>query len=296
MTEVLERTGASQAAIQHHYDLGNAFYRLWLDENMLYSCALWEPGDDLDAAQRRKMDYLIREARAGGQARVLDIGCGWGGVLRRLVQTHGVQSAHGLTLSAAQAEHIAANAVPGVSARVCDWKDFQPDEPYDAIISIGAFEHFARLEDSEAEKVSAYRRFFSTCRQWLKPGGALALQTFAYGSTLPRELAREKASTQFLAAEIFRETDPPRLANIAEAIEGSFHLEVVRNDALHYARTCREWLERLRARRTEAVGIVGEAAVRRYERYLQFSYLGFQNRNLALFRLTLKRVDGPLGR
>src|SRR5688572_16594443 len=91
------KSGATRAAIQHHYDVSNDFYRLWLDRNMLYSCALWEEGDDLDQAQVRKMDYLIEAARAAGQERVLDVGCGWGAVLRRLVSVHGVKHARGLT-------------------------------------------------------------------------------------------------------------------------------------------------------------------------------------------------------
>jgi cyclopropane-fatty-acyl-phospholipid synthase len=173
MEKLLEREGASMEAIQHHYDLSNEFYALWLDRNMLYSCALWEDGDDLDAAQERKMDYMIEQARAPGAAHVLDIGCGWGGVLRRLVSKHGVARATGLTLSAAQAEWTRDHPVPGVEAHVHDWKDFEPEQPFDAIISIGAFEHFARLENTEAEKIAAYRRFFQTCRQWLKPGGYL---------------------------------------------------------------------------------------------------------------------------
>jgi cyclopropane-fatty-acyl-phospholipid synthase len=107
-------------------------------------------------------------------------------------------------------------------------------------------------------------------------------------------VARGKESTRFLAENIFRETDPPRLANVAEAVEGSFHVEALRNDGLHYARTCRVWMERLRERRPQAVAMVGEEAVKQYERYLQYSYLGFQSRNLALYRFTLKRVDGTV--
>ncbi|NRR30255.1 class I SAM-dependent methyltransferase [Oxalobacteraceae bacterium] len=294
MEHTLERVGASKEAIQHHYDVSNDFYKLWLDENMLYSCAMWGDGDTLDQAQVRKMDYMIEQARAQNAERVLDIGCGWGAVLRRLVSAHGVRQAHGLTLSEAQAAYGRQHALPGIDTRVEDWKDFAPEQPYDAIISIGAFEHFARLDFSDAEKVAAYRQFFQASRQWLKPGGYMSLQTFAYGSTVPLDVARGKESTQFLAQQIFPETDPPRLANVAEAIEGYYHLEQVRNDGLDYARTCRIWLERLRARRDEAVAIVGEETVKYYERYLQYSYLGFQNRNLALYRFTLKRVDGPL--
>src|ERR1700712_46815 len=94
--------GASAESIQHHYDLSNEFYSLWLDESMTYSCGLWEDGDDsLLASQLRKIDYLIALSSASGQERVLDIGCGWGSTMHRLVTAHAVDQVTGLTLSPA---------------------------------------------------------------------------------------------------------------------------------------------------------------------------------------------------
>lgn len=296
MTAVQNNPGASLEAIQDHYDLSNDFYRLWLDSNMVYSGAIWQPGDDLETAQRRKVDFHIEQARAAGCSRVLDIGCGWGAVLRRMVDHHGVRSAVGLTLSDAQANWVRTFANPQLEVRVESWTDHVPTAPYDAIISIGAFEHFARLEHSEAEKEAAYRAFFTRCQGWLQPGGYLSLQTFAYGNIRPRSEAVGMAATQFLAKEIFRETDPPRLANIAEATEGSFEIVALHNDRKGYAQTCRVWMENLKANRSAAAAIIGEEAVKRYERYLQYSFIGFETGNLALFRITLRRLDTPVRR
>ena len=291
MEQAVLRGGASTRAIQEHYDLGNEFYRLWLDRNMVYSGALWQEGDDLEAAQLRKIDHHVREARAAGAKRVLDIGCGWGAVLARLVRKHKVDSATGLTLSEAQRQWVENLGLPGIEVRLENWQDHQPAQPYDAIISIGAFEHFARLEDDDARKVENYRAFFRKVQGMLKREGRLSLQTFAYGSSRPRSVARDAESTRFLAAEIFQETDPPRLANIAEAIEGHFEIVAMHNDREGYARTCKAWLANMRAARQNVTSAAGDAAYERYQRYLGYSYMGFKTGNLDLYRITLQRVE-----
>ncbi|MEU1409230.1 class I SAM-dependent methyltransferase [Streptomyces sp. NPDC005728] len=95
--------GATPAALQNHYDLSRQFFELWLDPSLTYTCALWEEGDSLETAQQRKIGYHVAQARAAGSTRVLDIGCGWGSALRRLVQHHDVHHEVGLNPSAAQA-------------------------------------------------------------------------------------------------------------------------------------------------------------------------------------------------
>jgi cyclopropane-fatty-acyl-phospholipid synthase len=204
-----------------------------------------------------------------------------------MVEHCGVKRAVGLTLSKAQAEWINALEVPRVEVRVESWSDHQPKEPYNAIISIGAFEHFAKLNTSNSEKVAGYRAFFERCHDWLQPGGRLSLQSFAYGGVRSREDVRNSKATRFLAAEIFPETDPPRLADIATAAEGVFEIERLSNDRKDYAHTCREWLRRLRANREKAVAIVGEEVFSRFNRYLQLSTIGFDTGHLALYRITL---------
>ncbi len=281
-------SGASAGAIRRHYDVSPAFYRLWLGEGLVYSAALWEAGDSLESAQRRKIDYHIAEAGASKKQRVLDIGCGWGALLSRLVEHHGVEKAVGLTLSPSQAGCVARD--PRIEVRLESWADHRPSDRYDSIVSIGAFEHFARVEDSEEQKAASYAEFFRKCRGILRPEGRLSLQTFAYGSARRRADALSSESTRFLAEEIFPETDPPRLANIAEAIEGSFEIVRLRNDRLDYARTCREWMNRLRENRAAAVAEVGEETVSKYERYLTYSYIGFRTGRLDLYRLTLAPI------
>lgn len=290
MTMTDLRTGASMEAIQSHYDLSNDFYKLWLDPAMVYSGALWHENDTLEQAQIRKLEHHIAAARANNACRVLDIGCGWGAMLARLVNVHKIEHAVGLTLSKAQYDYMVEHCVSKVEARLEDWEVHAPVQPYDAIISIGALEHFARTEHSEAEKVAAYRRFFEKCRAMLRQNGRLSLQTFAYGSARSRADALNKTSTRFLAESIFPETDPPRLANIAEAIEGCFELVEMHNDRHSYAKTCKAWLDGLMAHREAAIALVGVDIYQRYQRYLSYSYIGFKNGSLDLYRLTLQRV------
>src|SRR3984957_19926758 len=105
------KRGGSEAAIQHHYDVSNEFYALWLDPSLTYSCALWNDGDDfedLDEAQRRKLDFHLAASGAPRARHILDIGCGWGSLLERARLHPQIESATGLTLSDAQFQHIGA--------------------------------------------------------------------------------------------------------------------------------------------------------------------------------------------
>jgi len=281
--------GASAAAIRSHYDLGNEFYALWLDPELVYSCALWDgPDDTLAAAQLRKLDHLVTGARAAGAARVLDVGCGWGGMLRRLTGRHGVRHGVGLTLSPAQAELIRARGDDRFEVRVQNWADHRPDQPYDAIVSVGAFEHFADFGLRREAKVAAYREFFARCRSWLPPGGRLALQTNVKGNNT--QLSRKSVKDLlFMADTIFPESEMPWPSEILEASERLFDVVSIRNDPDDYARTCRQWRDGLLARRDRAVALVGERAVADYDRYLAAAADAFDKRHLGLMRIVFER-------
>ncbi|MGH0032375.1 MAG: class I SAM-dependent methyltransferase [Myxococcota bacterium] len=286
-----ERRGASPEAIQHHYDVGNDFYRTWLDDSLTYSGAMWENAHDLEQAQERKLDYHANEARATGAARVLDIGCGWGSMLDRLVSHQGVRHAVGLTLSPEQARWIEDQKRPGIEVRVEGWGDHEPTEPYDAIISIGALEHFARIDQPVDEKIDNYRRFFSLCHDWLRPGGYLSVQAIAYGNLL-----RDDIRGGFVSQEIFPESDFVRLAELVEGSEFLFEIVRLRNDPEDYGRTCQEWLARLRKNRDAAVAAAGPDLTDKWEQYLDLSVRGWQLRATNLLRITMRRIDQPRSR
>ncbi len=282
--------GAGSGAIRHHYDVGNDFWQVWLDPTMSYSCAMWaDPTEDLETAQRRKLDFHTEQARAAGAARVLDIGCGWGAQLMHMVGSQGVKNAVGLTLSDAQAEYLRALAPSNVEVLVRNWSEYEPTEPFDAIISVGAFEHFARQGLSAEEQVEAYRRFFGACRSWLKPGGRLSLQTIAYGD-IPRD---RPLRDRFIVDEIFPESELPRLADIARAAEMELEIERVTNNRDDYVKTLRSWLGRIKERRDDAIAASSEETVARYERYLRMFAYSMELGAFTLLRLTMRRIDLP---
>jgi len=282
----ISNPGASKAAISFHYDLGNEFFRLFLDRECSYSCAMYDKeSDSLEAAQQRKLEYHIQQARADGAARVLDIGCGWGALQKKLVKEHGVKLAVGLTLSENQAEWIRSMGLPGVEVRVESWSDHVPITAYDSIISIGAFEHFARPSSDRTVRVRGYRDFFERCHGWLNPGGWMSLQSIGWGA------ADRGTEGQFVAENIFPESDLPRLGEIADASEGIFEIVSVRNDRADYKRTIHEFRDRLRKNWDAAIRLVGEETVRRFDKYFRISAAGFSRGTTNLYRITFRRVS-----
>lgn len=273
--------GGSSAAIRHHYDVSNAFFRLWLDESLTYSCALWTGADTLALAQRAKIDYHLDKLGLPASPHLLDIGCGWGALLRRALERFAPRAAVGLTLSEAQAEHVSALRLPNVTVRLENWAAHEPNTKYDGIVSIGALEHFAAPLQSQTERIAVYRTFFERCRAWLSARGALSLQTIVYGDMDAGE------ANGFITTEIFPQAELPRPQEIFAATDKLFEVVSYRNDRLDYARTCETWLTNLRRRRMEAVVVVGEDVCQRYERYLMLSAIGFQLGRIGLARLRL---------
>lgn len=279
------RAEAAAAAIRYHYDVGDDFYRLWLDGSLTYSCAMPDrPDDTLEAAQQRKLRYHLDAVRAQHDLRhgVLDIGCGWGAMLRELSLTRGVRRTVGLTLSPAQAAYTRSQGYPGAEVRTGNWMSYEPAARFDGIVSIGAFEHFASHDDDAPAKVSVYRDFFERCRGWLTTDGALSLQTIAYANMSSAE------ASQFMRHEVFPDADLPTLAQIAAAADRIFEIVAVRNGRLDYAWTCEQWARRLRANRPAAVRAAGAETVARYERYLKMSALGFRMGKICLLRLVMR--------
>jgi len=272
-----ERTGASRAAIMSHYDMGDNFFRLILGPDMIYSCAMFDNVDDLDTAQFLKLDHHINAAGAFGAERVLDIGCGWGAMLRRLVENANVKHAVGLTLSPSQARWIRRDAPSNIEVIEEDWRDHKPKARYNAIISVGAFEHFVQKGLEPARKLKTYEEFFEFCDRVLVPGGRLSLQTIAYSE--PYELHPVLERT-------FPESDLPLMWEPIAAAQSRFRLIAVRNDPDHYHRTLQLWERNLEKRRYDAANLVGDDAVAEFRRYLQISAIGFKSGIIGLMRLS----------
>jgi len=283
ITDQSDKSGASEEAIQAHYDISNDFYALWLDPLMVYSCALWEEGDDLLSAQLRKIDFHLDQAEARGKKNLLDVGCGWGALLKRAVDSFDVKNATGLTLSQAQLEWGDEARPNGVSVFLENWQDHVPNSPYDAIVSIGAFEHFAKAGISAKEKSKAYRHFFEWCHKHSTDDCYLSLQSIVY------ENYDERNPNPFVE-EIFPESELPRASEMLAACAGLFEVVRLRNDRAHYAKTLQSWYLKLRKNKEKAIALVGKATYERYEKYLGVFVVGFHTGTVNLTRLKARKI------
>lgn len=244
---------STQAEIEATYNYMDEFWRLSVGNHADITCAMFD-GDGtlgLEAAQRRKHDYIMREARFTPGARVLDIGCGWGGLLCTTRERGGVGV--GLTLSSRQWK-ICRRA--GLEVHLLDWRDAQADQlgTFDVVASVGAFEHFCSEEDYRAGRQEReYRRFFEYCARRLKPGRRMFLQTMTWGAAVPDpdlvRLDAPKGSDMYLLAVIRLFYPGSWLPNgvdqIARAASPWFSLVSSKNGRFDYILTMREWRRRL---------------------------------------------------
>jgi cyclopropane-fatty-acyl-phospholipid synthase len=276
----------SPASIAFHYDLSNESYRLWLDQEMVYSCAYFsDPSRSLEQAQRDKLDIVCRKLRLAPGERFLDIGCGWGALVIHAARQYGVR-AHGVTLSRRQFEHARARIdALGLAGRVTvelrDYRDLDPRGPYDKIASIGMFEHVG------LKRLPGY---FAAAHRLLARGGLF----LNHGITSREGGWRRTLSTDFINRYVFPDGELDSVANIQRVMEeGGF--EVLDVEALrpHYAATLRHWVARLEARRDEAVREVGEATYRVWRFYMAACALQFEQGDTGVYQILLGRGREP---
>ena len=257
---------------------------------MVYSCALFEGTDDLDAAQVNKLRWFHDGVRMTPGKRVLDVGCGWGGSLEFLARDMGVKDVTGITLSRAQYSEIAQRAVPGVSVECVSYLDFRPARPYDAVISIGMFEHIATPEQARTgEHVSVYRDYFRRVWEWTTPGSWFGLQ-----SVISLRFPRNRKDVRDLGwgtSTIFPGAITPRLEAIVAAVTPYWEVMEVRTRREHYARTAAEWLRRLRGSESLIRDRWGDDRFEEYERYLSGCVMVFEKGYQSLAQLLLRRID-----
>lgn len=268
-------------AIAHHYDVSNDFYALFLDPLMVYTCAYYRDSDGkLEQAQQDKFDLVCRKLRLKPGETMLDIGCGWGSLSVWAAQHYAVR-AHGITLSRAQAEWAAARIQrEGLTGRCLveyrDWRDLPAVARYDKIAAVGIIEHVG---------IANYAAFFGRVRAMLNDGGLYL------NHGIHHEFHWKRTSqTDFLLRHVFPNGDLSGLTETATEMErAGWEVLDVENLRLHYARTCRHWVERLRARADEARAIVGERTYRTWLLYLTCSAVAFQAGSIGLYQVLVRK-------
>jgi cyclopropane-fatty-acyl-phospholipid synthase len=282
-SEARHSLARDRAAVSFHYDVSNAFYQLWLDRRMVYSCAYFErPDTSLDEAQEAKLRYLCRKLRLQAGQHLLDIGCGWGGLALYAAQHYGVRVT-GVTLSRAQAELAiervrAAGLAERVTIALQDYRELAPAAPFDAVVSVGMSEHVGAGE---------LANYFQAGAALLRPGGVFLNHAIGEGVR-----PRARPGPSFIHAYVFPDTDIPPVPAVAAAAE-SAGLEVrdVENLREHYALTLRNWVRRLEAAHGEALRLVDEARFRVWRLYMAGSAHGFARGQLAVYQVLLAKPD-----
>ncbi len=267
---------STQREVEVAYDISNEFFRLWLDESMHYTSASYVTGkESLEEAQRNKSKILADYAQVTADALTLDIGCGWGANLEYLSH-RGVKRAHGITLSTAQAEEITRRKFPGVTAWVCDYKDYVPTEKYDALISIEMIDHLCSPAQARAgEAVDLYRTYFQKCATWVKPGSYFGFQAILR-DRIPRTRA-DIADLKFTADVIFPGGLNPRLEELVAAVRPYWEIVEMRTQRECYGRTTAEWLRRMKLHETTIRDRWGDKLFDDYDRYLSTCVRAFKN-------------------
>lgn len=276
----------SRENVRHHYDLGNDFYRLWLDESMTYSCAYWDDEcETLDQAQRAKYDHICRKLHLHPGERLVDIGCGWGGMLAHAAAEYGVEGI-GYTLSDEQYSYANQRlkdlgVYPRVRVELGDYRNITGT--FDKFVSIGMFEHVGK---------EYYGTFFEKVHELLVDGGIGLLHT----------IGREKGddTDPWIAKYIFPGGYLPTLAQIAQNMgERDLVISDVENLRLHYARTLDAWAAEFEAHVEEISERLGDSFVRMWRFYLNSSSAGFKWGDTRVFQIAFTnglRSDLPMTR
>jgi cyclopropane-fatty-acyl-phospholipid synthase len=271
--------------VQFHYDIGNEFYRLFLDPEMQYSCGYFTDWNGtLEQAQRDKMDMICRKLRLQRGERMLDVGCGWGGLVCHAAQHYGAQ-AHGVTLSQEQYEFAQEKIRRlGLERQVTvELRDYTTlDGRYDKIASVGMYEHVG---------IANYGAYFGKLNSLLRDRGIL----LNHGITRPakgsqRRFKRLRPEHRLILKYIFPGGELDHIGHTCESLEASrFEVHDVECWREHYARTTRLWCQRLSARRDEAIQMVGPERYRLWVAYLAGVSFGFLDGSIRIYQVVASK-------
>lgn len=278
----------NQDYIQFHYDVGNEFYQLFLDSEMQYSCGYFKDwNNSLAQAQQDKLDLICRKLRLAAGESMLDIGCGWGGLICYAAKQYGVQ-AHGITLSQqqydfAQAKIRRLGLEHQVTVEIRDYQDLEGN--YDKIASIGMFEHIG---------VANYPRYFGKIRSLLRDRGILLNHAIARSAKKSKRQARKiRPERKLLLKYIFPGSELTSAGFTQDAMEHQgFEVHDVEAWREHYALTCRFWCKRLSSNEEQAIKLVGYERYRMWVAYLAGASAGFQAGSIKIYQILATKKVG----
>jgi cyclopropane-fatty-acyl-phospholipid synthase len=266
-------------AIIYHYDLSNEFYSLWLDPRMVYSCGYFrQPDDTLDAAQEQKLDHICRKLRLQPGMKLLDIGCGWGGLILHAAQKYGVQ-ALGVTLSQAQFDLATERIRDAGLQDLChverrDYRELTEPELFDRIVSVGMAEHVG---------TKMLPTYFRHAYKLLKPGGQFLNHSITWNAEF---VARP--GLNFAKVYVFPDGELQSIHTLLRAAgEADFEIRDVESLREHYALTLRHWVRRLEAKHDEARKIVGPTTYRIWRFYMAGAAYMFESARYNLYQSLL---------
>ncbi|SDI36578.1 cyclopropane fatty acyl phospholipid synthase [Mucilaginibacter gossypii] len=267
-----QQTKSKAKEVAHkHYDIGNDLFELMLDKRMIYSCAYWETAQTLDEAQEAKLDLICRKLKLEPGMSLLDIGCGWGGLLQYAAEKYGVKGI-GVTLSEEQAI-IAKEINKGlpVEIRVQDYRDVH--EKFDRIVSVGMLEHVGYRN---------YRIFMERVNENLADDGICLLHTIGGNYST-------KVTDPWIAKYIFPNGMLPSAAQLSTAWQGLFILEDWHNFGVYYDRTCMEWRKKFEQSWPQLNVKYGDTFYRMWRYYLSASAASFRSRKNHLWHIVLTK-------
>lgn len=274
--------------IQHHYDVSNDFYALWLDARRVYSCAYFRDADmSLDAAQVAKLDHICRKLNLQPGENFLDIGCGWGGLIQHAVEQYGVK-ATGVTLSQEQYDYVngfitARNLGDRISLHLMNFHDMPRTAQFDKIASVGMVEHVGR---------PSMKRYFDQINALLKPGGLVL--NHGITAAAPNSQGLSSGIAEFIGEYVFPGGELLHISEVMRAVSAS-HLECLDAENLrpHYGQTLWHWVAGLEAQANKARDLIGEQKYRVWRIYMAGSAYAFDHGWMELWQvLAGKAVNG----
>jgi cyclopropane-fatty-acyl-phospholipid synthase len=291
--------GSNRADVEVSYDVSNDFFRLWLDERMNYTSAVYETiaetgplgegGQSLEKAQLNKLHILSEMAAVTPAKSVLDIGCGWGACLEYLSGSREAKRAVGVTLSTEQAREVNARKIPRVECIGADFMKWETDEKFDAVISICMIDHLCSPQEArEGKAVGIYREYFRRVHALTTPGAQFGLQAILRNRT-PR--IKKDLEDVFFTTKIFPGGLNPRLEDLIQAVNPYWEVMTVHTRREHYQRTTHEWLTRMRAHEATIREQWGDKTFDDYDRYLSTCVRAFEMHYSSLAQLELRRID-----